>query len=593
MAPSSSALDLPDSSRIESDIIESSSSPRRPRARIPTLGTDFTRAFTSLAIADPQLDADEVDSECCGGGCCFVSTSTMTPDPSSLSGTPPPSPFAGSDFPKTRAFDSLRLPLFKIMRSPRLLSVAMLPLSNIDILWSATAGDENTHRFDHFQAPGYLKPHFPYNVHNVPVLAARLLTGPEAVKRTYHFDLDVTNYPDEMAGVDFRVGGAVGICPPNDPILVEDIFRRLGIMERVSNLEITLVTKGGRWPTIWGEDKPRRLRTSMREILTWTVDLNNGVFSKNLLRVLAEYNCNRSECMVLSWLCSRQGQSTFCNLRSAPYPPTLLQLLSAFPSSNPPFAHLISVLPTLMPRFYSLSSDPIREAVLAKSELCQTKVMPEKWETVSSVRKIEVAVTVHEALENWRAELAVRPGNCSAFLERVAHLTMTGQNVTVPMFRGLQANPLAREFKHDGPMLLIGAGVGIAPFRGFVQRRLKNANCKNKVWVLQGCRDSLVDELYAGEWGVDDSDVRKVVESRCGTKKYVQDEVIDQSVLVWSVISHPEGRVFVCGSSKGMGQGVDAALKMVAMKEGNMTAEEADEFWKEKEQAWQYITETW
>ncbi|KAK9486562.1 hypothetical protein V1527DRAFT_438750 [Lipomyces starkeyi] len=592
MAPSSSALDLPDSSRIESDIIESSSSPRRPRARIPTLGTDFTRAFTSLAIADPQLDADEVDSECCGGGCCFVSTSTMTPAPS-LSGTPPPSPFAGIDFPKTRAFDSLRLPLFKIMRSPRLLGVAMLPLSNIDILWSATAGDENTHRFDNFQAPGYLKPHFPYNVHNVPVLAARLLTGPEAVKRTYHFDLDVTNYPDEMEGVDFRVGGAVGICPPNDPILVEDIFRRLGIMERDSNLEITLVTKGGRWPTIWGEDKPRRLRTSMREILTWTVDLNNGVFSKNLLRVLAEYNCNRSECMVLSWLCSRQGQSTFCNLRSAPYPPTLLQLLSAFPSSNPPFAHLISVLPTLMPRFYSLSSDPIREAVLAKSELCQTKVMPEKWEIVSSVRKIEVAVTVHEALENWRAELAVRPGNCSAFLERVAHLTMTGHNVTVPMFRGLQANPLAREFKHDGPMLLIGAGVGIAPFRGFVQRRLKNANCKNKVWVLQGCRDSLVDELYAGEWGVDDSDVRKVVESRCGTKKYVQDEVIDQSVLVWSVISHPEGRVFVCGSSKGMGQGVDAALQMVAMKEGNMTAEEADEFWKEKQQAWQYITETW
>ncbi|KAK9432267.1 hypothetical protein V1505DRAFT_365969 [Lipomyces doorenjongii] len=590
MAPSSSALE-----RIASDIIESSSSPRRSRARLTTLGTDFTRVSTSLAVAYPQLDADQVDSECCGGGCCFLSTSTTTDaaTSSSLSGTPPPSPFASVNFPTTPAFDSLRLPLFKITRIPRLLGVAPLPLSNIDIVRSATAGDENTHRFDHFQAPGYLKPHFPYNVHNVPVLAARLLTGPEAVKRTYHFDLDVTNYPDEMEGVDFRVGGAVGICPPNDPILVDDIFSRLGILERDSNLEITLVTQGGRWPTIWGEDKPRRLRTSMREILTWTVDLNNGVFSKNLLRVLAEYSCNRSEAMILSWLCSQQGQNTFCNLRSAPYPPTLLQLLSAFPSSNPPFAHLVSVLPTLMPRFYSLSSDPIREAVPAKSEPCQTNAMPEEWERVSSVRKIEVAVTVHEALENWRGELAMRPGNCTAFLERVAHLTMTGQNVTVPMFRGLQANPLAREFKHDGPMLLIGAGVGIAPFRGFVQRRLKNANCKNKVWVLQGCRDSLVDELYAGEWGVDDSDVRKVVESRCGTKKYVQDEVIDQSVLVWSVISHPEGRVFVCGSSRGMGQGVEAALKIVAMKEGNMTAEEASEFWKEKDRAWQYITETW
>lgn len=57
------------------------------------------------------------------------------------------------------------------------------------------------------------------------------------------------------------------------------------------------------------------------------------------------------------------------------------------------------------------------------------------------------------------------------------------------------SNPLAREFASDGPMLLIGAGVGVAPFCGFVQRRLRSANCANKVWVLQGVRDSLLDEL--------------------------------------------------------------------------------------------------
>src|SRR5204862_7760222 len=86
-------------------------------------------------------------------------------------------------------------------------------------------------------------------------------------------------------------------------------------------------------------------------------------------------------------------------------------------------------------------------------------------------------------------------------------------DLRVPMFKGLMANPLAREFVSDGPMLLIGAGVGIAPFRGFVQRRLKNANCVNKVWVLQGIRDSLLDELYKGEWGVHEAKVKKVVES--------------------------------------------------------------------------------
>ncbi|KAK9240472.1 hypothetical protein V1525DRAFT_395069 [Lipomyces kononenkoae] len=585
MTSSSSTISLPEHSRNTG-----LSSPQ-----LTPLAADFTRAVTALAVADPQLNVNDADSECCGGSCCFLSTTTMTPDysaPSSGPGTPVPSPHASVDFPTDRAFDSLSLPLSKVMRTCRLLGVPSLPLSNIEIVWPTDALQEKEHTNDNFAAPSYLTPHFPYDVHNVPVLATRLLTGPGAIKRTYHFDLDVTNYPDEMQGVDFRVGGAVGICPANDPILVDDIFRRLGILERDSNLEITLVTKGGRWPTIWGEDKPRRLRTSMREILTWTVDLNNSVFSKSLLRVLAEYSSNKSERMILSWLCSRQGQSTFCNLRSAPYPPTLLQLLSAFPSSSPPFALLVSVLPTLMPRFYSLSSDPIHDT-MPENVVNLTKITCEERERVSSIRKVEVAVTVHEAVESWRGELTVRPGNCSAFLERVAQLTMTNQKVTVPMFRGLQANPLAREFRHDGPMLLIGAGVGISPFRGFVQRRLKNANCKNKVWVLQGCRDSLVDELYAGEWGVDDGDVRKVVESRSGTKKYVQDEVVDQSALVWSVISHPEGRVFVCGSSKRMGRGVEEALKAVAKKEGNMTTEDADEFWKEKERAWQYIIETW
>ena len=51
-------------------------------------------------------------------------------------------------------------------------------------------------------------------------------------------------------------------------------------------------------------------------------------------------------------------------------------------------------------------------------------------------------------------------------------------DLRIPMFRGLMANPLVRELIADGPislvdpMLLISAGVGIAPFRGFVQRRL-------------------------------------------------------------------------------------------------------------------------
>ena len=58
---------------------------------------------------------------------------------------------------------------------------------------------------------------------------------------------------------------------------------------------------------------------------------------------------------------------------------------------------------------------------------------------------------------------------------------------------------------------------------------------------------------------------------------------------VWFVINSLDGRVFVCGSGKGMGEGVEAALIEVAMAKGNLNAQEADMFWQRKKEAGQYI----
>jgi sulfite reductase alpha subunit-like flavoprotein len=298
---------------------------------------------------------------------------------------------------------------------------------------------------------------------------------------------------------------------------------------------------------------------------------------------MAEYASDPHEKKILTFLCSAQGQSVFCDLRTGVHV-SIEQLLQAFPSSLPPLDYLLSVLGTLMPRFYSLSQDPTISCT-TRGEDCR--------------RIIEIAVTVHES-NDWKR--GTRSGVGSGFLQSLADQLVAAEkqgidpktlDLHVPMFRGLMANPLAREFVLDGPMLLIGAGVGIAPFRGFVQRRLKSANCANKVWVLQGIRDSLLDELYSGEWGVHEEQVKKVVQSRRGESRYVQEEVRHQADLVWFVINALDGRVFVCGSSKGMGEGVEEALIEVAMAKGNLNREEAKGFWDRKKDAGQYIAETW
>ena len=248
------------------------------------------------------------------------------------------------------------------------------------------------------QPPNFVQPHPPYQVFSAPLYHARELTKPGAEKRTYHFDIDVTDYPVEGGDVDFVVGGAIGVCAPNPPELVDKIFDRLGVPTFVRDKPVLMKTITGRWPTIWGEDEARELVTTRRDLLTWCTDLQSYPPTKQIFRLLAEYAVDENEKKILLYLASAQGQGTFCDLRTGPYI-TVLQVLNAFPTSNPPLDYLLSNLNQLMPRFYSLSQDPV---VSAERD---------------SRRLIEVAVTVHEAT-NYDGNR--RTGVGSGYLESLA-----------------------------------------------------------------------------------------------------------------------------------------------------------------------------
>lgn len=569
---------------------------------------------------------------CCGDGCCMAEA-LPAPEgqPEHIFITPP----------DNDAFRFLGLNLGSLTLSTELTKIIDLPEQRVSFAAIRRESitekfpDENTHEHNrdavNIYPPTYMKPHPPYSIFNAPVYGARELTKPGAEKRTFHFDIDVTDYPEE-GGVDFKVGGAVGVCPPNDPVVVEDIMDQLGIPRFQRDRPIRIMTSGGRWPTIWGEDEARELVTTRREILTWTLDISSAPPTKPLFRLLAEHAEAENEKKILLFLSSAQGQAAFCDLRTGPHV-TLQQLLHAFPSSKPPLEKLCGVIPQLMPRFYSLSNDPYISSAR---------------EGLAGRRLIEIAVTIHETLAYTGGK---RTGVGSGFLESLALKFIAAEkkaqeeaeaghfqtepgipgrrlNLQIPMFRGLMANPLSREFASDGPMVLIGAGVGMAPFRGFILNRLKNASCANKIWLIQGIRDSMLDELYRGELGTHEKEIKKVVESRAHhdlppvtsaepdiaeqkdqnlpaevpftsmkkqqkVAKYVQDEVRLQADIVWYVINAVDGRIFVCGSTKGMGEGVESALIDVAMDKGNLDYETAKQFWKGKQEAGQYIAETW
>lgn len=532
-------------------------------------------------LGQPGGSVEMIQKACCGGGCCMLQE-LKSSQPSA--GRVPVQP------PTNAAYRALNVRLGPLGLDNELTGLVDLPFKTVSFeqIGSQSAPPSYAAPLDsqpetRQHPPNYVRPHPPYDVYSAPLHHARELTRTGAEKRTFHFDLDVTDYPLEGGDVDFVVGGAIGVCAPNEPELVNHVFDRLGIPKFLRDKPVLLKTISGRWPTIWGDDEARELVTTRRELLTWCSDIQSYPPTKQLFRLFAEHADDEHERKILHYLSSAQGQAAFCDLRTGPYI-TILQLLTAFPSTRPPLDHLFSCLNQLMPRFYSLSQDPLVSYQRGGAE---------------TRRIIEVAVTVHEA-DDWDG--TKRTGVGSGFLERLARQVMQAEkegrdprdlDLRVPMFRGLMANPLAREFVTDGPMLLIGAGVGVAPFRGFVHRRLKSANCANKVWVLQGVRDSLLDELYSGDWGVHESKVKKVVQSRRGEGRYVQEEVRAQADLVWFIINALDGRVFVCGSSKGMGEGVEKALVEVAMGKGGLNEEEARAFWEGKKDGGQYITETW
>ncbi|OLL26621.1 putative FAD-binding protein [Neolecta irregularis DAH-3] len=457
-----------------------------------------------------------------------------------------------------KAFETLSLPLNVLTQSLKLKNVIKLPPSTV----SFKVSPEESHKLNGDYPPSYLAPDFPRPIHPAKIIDARELTRAGAQKRVYHISMDVSDYP-LAEGDEWLVGGAIGISARNSLKVVDEILRCLDISDEEADEPIIVKTTGGRWPTLWAEDQPRELPTSRRELLAWTIDVQSFPPKKALLRLMAEYTSDPVQKKILLFLCSTQGQPSFCHLRTTGQI-TLIHLLHAFPSSRPPLDHLFSILPPLNARFYSLSNDPSKSSPTGQ-------------------RILDFAFTVQESHDTWRDE--VRAGVGTGFLEQrcqkwISSSSFEREMITIPMFRGLHKNALALEYKAEGPIVLIGAGVGIAPFRGFVQRRLQNAACSGQVYVIQGCRDCHVDEIYCGEWGGDYS-ARTIVESRRGRKEYVQDEIRRQGKTIWRVLNKENGAIYACGSGKGMAQDIMDALVDVGIEHGRLTPDESRKTWTE------------
>jgi len=313
----------------------------------------------------------------------------------------------------------------------------------------------------------------------------------------------------------YAAGDSLGVWPVNDPAAVAEFLRLTGI----DPAEATTLPDGS--ASDW-----RTAASHHLELLRPSPELLRLVAARTrdeeLARVLAGAPAD-----VAAWTRGRQT----------------LDVLHRFPVRAEP-AEWRQLLKPLQPRRYSISSAP--EAHPDEVQL-----------TVSTVR--------------FGPPERRRHGVCSTFLADRAG------NADVRVF--LQPSPAFRPpADPDAPLVMIGPGTGVAPFRAFLQHRRAHGH-RGPNWLFFGERSSATDWYYRDEFEAHREDGfltrLSLAFSRDQPEKvYVQDRVRQHGAQLWEWIADG-AHVAVCGDAARMARDVDAALRDVVATHGGLSAEDA------------------
>ncbi len=335
----------------------------------------------------------------------------------------------------------------------------------------------------------------------------------------------------EGADLNYEAGDALGVFPTNCPALVSDLVAALGC-----DGEEAVKAPDGR-------------ETSLRHALLRHYQVTQPPTS--LLAAVGE----RAQSADLKHLLAPENKAA---LEKHLHGREIIDFLLAHPTARFTPEEFIALLRKLNPRLYSIASSP--KAHLGEVHLC-----------VGIVR--------------YEAQGRARQGVCSSFLaDRVERET------PLPVF--VQAS---HGFKlptgADTPIIMVGPGTGIAPFRAFLEERQAVA-ARGRNWLFFGDQKRATDFLYRGQLEAMFKDGLltrlDLAFSRDQAEKiYVQHRMAEHAQELWKWLE--EGAHFyVCGDAKRMAKDVEAALYEVIQLGGGRTPEQAQEYVQQLKSAKRY-----
>ncbi len=354
------------------------------------------------------------------------------------------------------------------------------------------------------------------NPFSAPLLENHPLNAKGSSKDTRHLAFSLLG-----SGLNYKVGDALGVFPRNCYELVDRIILSLNCF---GNEKVTL--DGGE-------------ETTLRSGLISRIDLRRG--TERLLFNLRQACQNLGEKRRLDELIGDDGA------KARPYlaEKDVLDVLMDFPHTRLDAQHLAASLNKIAPRLYSISSSPDEYPG-------------------------EVHLTV--AVVRYAAAGRRRLGVASSFLAERIPLGMTA-----PVFIQPTAH-FTLPTKTGCPIIMVGPGTGVAPFRAFLQQR-RYLGDTGKNWLFFGDQHRQYDFLYSDEFVAMEASGfltrMDLAFSRDQEEKvYVQTRMLEQSKELFAWLE-AGAHFYVCGDAKRMAKDVEETLLQIIAKENGQGSESA------------------
>ena len=405
-------------------------------------------------------------------------------------------------------------------------------------------------------------------------------TASEEGREVLHLELDLSG-----SGMDPHPGDAIGVTPLNDPELVEGLLSRLGA-DGSRVISFTSADGGACAP---GKLSHLHWPCTLRRALSRGCDLTGAHTKKSLLRVLGEYCGDEAEKTRLLHLCSRGGKDAY-KVEVAAEQPSLLDLLSRFPSCSPPLAHLLEALPPLAPRLYSLSSAGLAHPGSAHVAFSVVRYSSPSSSSSGGLLRKGVAT-------NWLKDTCCRRGGRDEGPPRIPVHLRPNQSFRPPSDLSV-------------PLVMVGPGTGVAPFRGFLQERrakaeaaeLKEGRSRELLlgpsWLFFGCRRRDEDFLYREELEGFASDgtlthLETAFSREQEEKVYVQHRMRARGAELCELLLDGRSFVMVCGDGANMAKDVNQCLVDILVKHGGMTDAQAAGRLADMTKQRRYVRDIW